>query len=76
MDLRKIRIENELESLLELQDTSKLKKSVIAVFMDFLKNNKSDLPSNFEDIIDDFHYLINFLEQIDKNNYMKKSVKF
>ncbi len=71
MDLRKTRVKNELESLLELQDTNKLKESVIEVFMDFLKNNKSDLPSNFEHIIDDFHYLINFLDQIDKNNYLK-----
>ena len=63
----------ELESLLLFTSPSQLRKSITQIFFSFLTNSKTELPSNFEEIAEDIYFLLNFIEELEKNKESKNA---
>ena len=60
-------IPKELDELFLFAPPNQLRQSITQVFFSFLTNSKTDLPNNFEQVAEDIYFLLNFLEQADKN---------
>jgi hypothetical protein len=63
----------ELEDLFEYSSPAELRQSIQEVFFSYLINSKQIFPLEFEKIVEDFYFLIRFLEEA--NGHMKEGRK-
>ncbi|MEO9802355.1 MAG: hypothetical protein ABJF04_03870 [Reichenbachiella sp.] len=57
---------NLLENLFQFTPPTQLRQSLTYVFFNYLSNAKTGLPNNFDRISEDFYFLIDFLEEVEK----------
>ena len=57
----------ELDLLFQFSSPQKIRKSIQAVFFDYLVKSHNNLSQDFENIASDFNYLLRFFENIDKH---------
>ena len=57
----------ELEDLFEYSSPAELRQSIQEVFFSYLINSKQIFPTEFERIVEDFYFLIQFLEEAERN---------
>jgi hypothetical protein len=66
--------QKELETLFQFVPPKKLKRSILFMFMRYLSNTPvNTLPQNFNEIIEDTQFLIEFLDKAQKNKRPKKT---
>jgi len=59
-------LHEELSRLFKFAPPGSLHRTLLYVFMDFLQQDKDDLPDDLKAICTDFFYLLNFLQHADE----------